>query len=653
MPLQGTSGAASQDAFGGSGVAVVPNFIEEVFSCFLYTGTGATQTITNNIDLSTKGGLTWIKGRSGATGHRLTDTARGATKSIASNSTAAEATESTGLTAFGTTGFTIGADADYNTSADTYVSWTFREQPKFFDVVTYSGDANSSQIISHNLGAVPGCMIIRPINAVGDWPVYHRSMGNTSTMWLNQTGGINTQLKWWNNTSPTATQFTVGNDSDVNASGRTYVAYLFAHDAGGFGTAGTDNVISCGSFTTNGSGVATVSLGYEPQWVLIKRTDDVDSWYISDNMRGLAVSGNQPNLIPDGSYAELVGGYNAYPNATGFTANVGIGSSSFIYIAIRRGPMKVPTDPNNVFALNLAPDTSTAPLTWTTYSTVDSVLTKRNLSSTNGNNIFIDRLRGNSANLLTNTTAIESTNANITDLTISNGYIQKLVSTGGAGGAITYAFSRAPSVFDIVCYTGTGSATTFNHNLGVVPEMMIVRLRNFASNWQIYHKDLSAFGTEPADESRINLNNTNAATTNNLIWDSTPPTSTVFSVGGSSDSNRSGNTIVNYLFATCAGVSKVGSYTGNGSNQTINCGFTAGTRFVLIRRTDSTGDWYVWDSARGIVAGNDPHLSLNDTAAEVTTDDSVDTNSTGFVVNQNSATNINVTSATYIFLAMA
>jgi hypothetical protein len=97
----------------------------------------------------------------------------------------------------------------------------------------------------------------------------------------------------------------------------------------------------------------------------------------------------------------------------------------------------------------------------------------------------------------------------------------------------------------------------------------------------------------------------------------------------------------------------VGSYTGNGSSQTINCGFTTGARFILIKRTDSTGDWYVWDSARGIVAGNDPHLSLNTTAAEVTTDDSVDAESSGFIVNQVAATNVNVNAASYIFLAIA
>ena len=137
------------------------------------------------------------------------------------------------------------------------------------------------------------------------------------------------------------------------------------------------------------------------------------------------------------------------------------------------------------------------------------------------------------------------------------------------------------------------------------------------------------------------------------LWNNTTPTSTVFTVGNLGGTNSSTNTFVNYIFATLAGISKVGSYTGNGSSQTINCGFAAGARFILIKRTDSTGDWYVWDSARGIVSGNDPHLSLNTTAAEVTTDDSIDPDSTGFIVNQLGATNINVNTATYIYLAIA
>jgi hypothetical protein len=135
-------------------------------------------------------------------------------------------------------------------------------------------------------------------------------------------------------------------------------------------------------------------------------------------------------------------------------------------------------------------------------------------------------------------------------------------------------------------------------------------------------------------------------------WAGVYPEATRIAVNDT-DVNTNSNTYVTYLFATKAGISKVGSYTGNGSSQTINCGFSAGARFILIKRTNSTGDWYVWDSARGIVAANDPHLSLNTAAAEVTTDDSVDPASSGFIVNQVAATNINVTSATYIYLAIA
>jgi hypothetical protein len=132
--------------------------------------------------------------------------------------------------------------------------------------------------------------------------------------------------------------------------------------------------------------------------------------------------------------------------------------------------------------------------------------------------------------------------------------------------------------------------------------------------------------------------------------------STLFPSGNASANfgNLSGGTYVAYLFATCAGVSKVGSYTGNGSSQNIDCGFTSGARFILIKRTDNSqfGDWKVFDSARGIVSGNDPYLKLNDTDAEQASYDGIDPYSAGFTVNQDNA-NLNISSATYIFLAIA
>ena len=137
------------------------------------------------------------------------------------------------------------------------------------------------------------------------------------------------------------------------------------------------------------------------------------------------------------------------------------------------------------------------------------------------------------------------------------------------------------------------------------------------------------------------------------MWNNTSPTSSNFTVGTSNDVNGSGRTYVAYLFATCAGVSKVGSYTGNGTTQTINCGFAGGARFVLIKRTDSTGDWYVYDTARGMTTLTDPYLLLNSNAAESATLGSVTTVTTGFAVNASILSAINTNSASYIFLAIA
>jgi len=107
------------------------------------------------------------------------------------------------------------------------------------------------------------------------------------------------------------------------------------------------------------------------------------------------------------------------------------------------------------------------------------------------------------------------------------------------------------------------------------------------------------------------------------------------------------------LFATVPGISKVGSYSGTGSNVDVDCGFTSGARFVLVKRTDSTGDWYVWDSARGIVAGNDGYLLLNSNAAEVTSTDYIDPLSSGFTITSTAPAALNASGGSYLFLAIA
>jgi hypothetical protein len=261
---------------------------------------------------------------------------------------------------------------------------------------------------------------------------------------------------------------------------------------------------------------------------------------------------------------------------------------------------------------------------------------------------LIDTTRGATKTLDTSATATEGTNADRITAFNSNGFTvgSSAHHNTNTDTYIAWAFRKYAGFFDIVSYTGNGSARTVAHSLGVAPELMIVKNRATAVNWVVYHKDMANTGA-------LALNTTGAFTTPADWWNSTSPTASVIALGTRADTNQNTSAFIAYLFATLAGTSKVGSYTGNGASQAINCGFATGARFVLIKRTDSTGDWYIWDATRGIVAGNDPHISANTATAEVTTDDSVDADSSGFIVNQLAATNINVNAASYVYLAIA
>jgi hypothetical protein len=260
-----------------------------------------------------------------------------------------------------------------------------------------------------------------------------------------------------------------------------------------------------------------------------------------------------------------------------------------------------------------------------------------------------DRLRGPLIYLATGSTAAEGTGtASLTSFDM-DGYTLGSDSSGlinlSPYTTINWAFRRAPGFFDVVCYTGTGSNRTVSHNLGVAPELIIVKNRATTQNWPVY------VGSFNDATSYIFLNSTDAKSTGaSSLWNSTAPTSSVFSVGTANSTNESGSNLVAYLFSSLSGVSKVGTYTGNGSSVTVTTGFQP--RFVMVKRTDSTGNWIVGDSARGLPTGNDPALFLNSTATETTGQDWVDVSSTSFTVNE-TALNANVNTATYLYLAVA
>lgn len=618
-------------------------YVEDVFSTWLYTGNGSTQTITNGIDLSGKGGMVWLKARSFGHSNALYDTIRGGRQALSTNLTAAQYTAGAGqeLYTFGSSGFTLGTDANFsvNTNGVTFASWTFRKAPKFFDVVTWSGNS-TNRTISHNLGTVPGMIVVKRTDSAADWQVYHCSLANTEYAVLNTTAAKATGTTRWNSTTATDTVFSLGTDSTVNATGGTYVAYIFAHDT----TA--DGVIQCGSFTTDGSGNATVNLGWEPQFVLYKSSSNTSNWSLLDNMRGMVDGGagssssDDAELMANLSNAETLQG-RINPTATGFFAPVGFGSRTYIYLAIRRGPMRVPTDATKVFV----PSTSAYDVATTTNFPVDGFLGGFSATNSGQVNLF-SRLTGGYA-LVTSSTSAQINFDYSNNLTFANNTSFKQTVDGSMNR--NWLFRRAPGFFDVVCYTTTNSTNQrITHNLGVAPEMIITKNRGSAGGWFTY---VAALGRSKY----LSLNGTAASNGFGNDWGTSDPTSTDFGYNTQifQSSPYSGNTVVAYLFASCPGVSKVGSYTGTGTTKQIDCGFTNGARFVLIKRTDSTGDWYLYDSARGIVAGNDPYLLLNSTAAEVTNTDYVDAYSAGFELSSTSPAALNANGGTYIYLAIA
>ena len=614
--------------------------VEDVFSTYLYTGTGSAQTINNGIDLAGEGGIVWTKMRYPSGDHTLMDSGLGTGTRLLPNENLALLTGEGCSTSFNSNGITLGSDSTVSNNTRDFASWTFRKAPKFFDVVTYTGNGVAGRTISHDLGTTVGMLVVKSTSHATDWKVLHRSVGATIAMELNNTrAATDVDDAFWDDTPPTDTHFTVGSNSGVNLSGRTYVAYLFAHNDGDgeFGGEADADIIKCGSFSGYGT---TVNLGWEPQWLLVKRSDSTGEWVLVDNMRGIATGGQDAVLYAHASDAETSANDWIDLTSTGFT-NL-LGSGTYIYMAIRRGT-KVPESGTEVFEPVQGVASGAGNPAFVSTFTTDAA-------------IFLYPNGGTSypkiSSRLTGATFLET---HSTGTEAASDFTKWDFQTGaGNGGELTsdwngLLWKRAPGYFDVVAYTGNGTAgRTVSHNLTVAPEMMWIKNRDSAVDWLVYHKDVGAgyYGV---------LSGSNVFDPNNNAWNSTAPTSTDFTLGIFSNVNGSGSNYIAYLFASLPGISKVGSYTGNGSSQTIDCGFTSGARYVLIKRTDSSGDWNIYDTARGIVAGNDSRLSLNTTDAEDTSNDRVDSNSSGFTVNYiaTGTSDSNISGASYIFYATA
>ena len=616
--------------------------VDSVFSTFLYAGDGNNaREINNGIDLSGEGGMVWFKARTTAQNHRIFDTARGSDYSVITNSSAGQSDHgSGGLNSFDDDGFTLG-NAVVNGSGiygGDYTSWTWRKATNWFDIVQYTGN-NATQTINHYLGSVPGLILVKRLDDAGNWGVKHRSIAATNGLFLNQTDKSYANSTYWGDTEPTSTQFTVGTTHSV--SGASYVAYLFAHHANdgsatGFGPNGDSPVISCGSISGyNGR----AELGFEPQWVLLKSSNyNSTHWIILDNMRRWTPAGSNDDAHLWANLTNAEADYNGPSfDATGF--NFGQTGDEYVYMAVRRGSLFPPEAGNvdDVFDVDTVQASSGNQPAFK-FNFVTDFLFSRQVTATQ------DWLT-NARLLGQNELKLNSNGAQSTNTAYNWDYMDGAWDPFAASPVFSaWGWKRAPGFFDVQTWSGDGvNGRQIPHGLTVQPEMIWVKRRSGVGNWTVYAGDATDI---------LRLNTSDPTSDADFAWNDTAPTASVFTVGNHNLVNGSGETYIAVLFSSLAGISKCGSYTGNGTSQTIDCGFSNGARLVLVKQSSGTGSWFLFDYGRSIVAGNDSLLQLNSSGGEYTGADYIDPDSSGFIaVGDNN--NMNTNGETFFFYAIA
>ena len=637
-------------------------YIDNVFSPTVWRGDGTNnRDIVNNLDLSTEGGMVWIKRRNEDRDHSLFDTIRGAGKMVSINDNTSEDNETNTLTQFNTNGFRINSDNFVNSDTNKYVSWSFRKCPKFFTMASWSGNATSGRAISHDLGSVPGMIIVKCSSSNGHASAaYHRKAHPSSPADyfypINTGGGATDYQHAWNDGAPTATQFYLGNNADFNGSGKDYVAWIFAHNNndGEFGGQSGSNgdVIKCDSYTGNGSSSGLfVDLGWEPQWILIKkRVGNYDShpWHIYDSMRRIASGGDDDYIRASYANAEVTNGNHVKVNPRGFTIEtsnsvVNDNGEEFIYVAIRRRDPWVGTpfsSATELFAMDTGASRNYTP-NYDSGFPVDLALKK--YPGASGDWRLSARLFG-TGHVITNSAASASTYAG-----------QTFDSDAGFGsdsnGSEYQAWMwRRHSGLDVIHYQGNGTSNRdLYHGLNNTPKMIWAKRLDDTEHWAVYHFGLNS-GSSPQNYT-LYLSAVSAETSSQLEWGSS--NTSTFTLGEGDKTNKDGKPYLAVLFAD-TDFSKVGWYTGNGNTntQTITTGFQP--RFILLKRISSSEDWYIYDSLRGMGSGNDKYLRLNVDGDQNTSYNSLEALSTGFRLEANDGgPEFNATNDRYIYYAQA
>jgi hypothetical protein len=642
---------------------------------YAYDGTAANVTYQEATNFSPD--LIWIKNRdSSGENHQLTDIVSGFGKVLYSNLTIAQVGSDDSYYTEFSNGFSVNT-ANNNISNNNYAAWCFNagtdaaasntdgsinstvkaNQDAGFSIVKYT--AGGTATVGHGLSQAPELIITKNLDTSEQWFVYAEPVGTQKFLGLNTTSAATSNSGVYTNIG--SSTFT----NNISSTSRTYINYCF-HSVDGFQ--------KVGSYTGNGSANGTiVETEFEPAFVMIKRTDGTaGNWFIFDNKRS-AVNERDDFLHPNSSAAETT---NSAAYSVDFLSNgfqiKGIGdqingnNGTHIYLAIAADPdTTTPTVENSFDVVTYTGNDSTQDIE--TDFKPDLVWIKRRTSSEP--HAIYDSIRGINKQLSSDSAGAEATNSspyegftafNDNGFTVGNnggtnrapndyvawcwkagdhddnlpqinteGTIDSVVSVNDAAG------------FSIVKYTGTGSASDFGHGLSSAPELIIIKNLDDGTRDWIVHP------SSQGDNKYLILNGTNAINTSSIRIQSV--NSTVVNIGTNTEVNANGQDFICYCFTSITGYQKVGSYSGSNSPITITTGFQP--RFVLIKRTDTSGNsWVIIDSVRGIGSGADalfPDLSAAESSGWNT-----DFISTGFTISSNESY-ISASGGTYIYLAIA
>lgn len=321
----------------------------DYFNTILWTGDGTDDRSISGVGFQPD--WVWLKQRNGTNYHTSFDVVRGATKRIFPNASEAEDTNADSLQTFETDGFQVGTNGGVNGTGNTFASWNWlaggtavsntdgsitssvsASITSGFSIVSWSG-SGATGTIGHGLGTEPSVIIPKCRTQTADWYSYWKPLGNGNAVRLNTTDA-SAATGIWNSTSPTSSVFSVINNTVVNQSGHTYVAYCFAEKQG---------FSKFGSYTGNGNADGTfVYTGFKPAFVIQKNTSATQGWQLQDNKR-LGYNGANKLLQPHDSAAESdVNRIDMLSN--GFkvrTTDAGQNSSgqSYIYMAFAEQPL--------------------------------------------------------------------------------------------------------------------------------------------------------------------------------------------------------------------------------------------------------------------------------------------------------------------------